>query len=166
MAPSEGFFVEPRQGRTFSEPFQVLRSLTGLMFRGRAILRPYAPECQSKSPERMMRSRPSGEVCGSGPASWRLTLKRPRMPSGDADNPVTSVQCGKSPFHYLPERHDASRSHQLPSPQSSATSSTSSPRSTASCVREAVSLRRRACAGSAAICKVSADPAPPRSIFS
>ena len=33
--------------------------MMGLMFRGRAILRPDAPERQSKSPERMMRSHPS-----------------------------------------------------------------------------------------------------------
>ena len=49
-----------------------------------------------------------------------------------------------------------------------ATGSTSSPRKThrtASCFRAAVSLRRRAGAGSAAICEVSADPAPSRSTF-
>ena len=40
--------------RTFYEPTHVPHSLAGLICRGRAILRSAAPECQSKSPDRMM----------------------------------------------------------------------------------------------------------------
>src|SRR6056297_815501 len=68
-ALSEGFFVEPRQGRTFSEHNQVPQSLAGLMFRARAILRSAAPECQSKSPDRMTWSHPRGDVWASSLAS-------------------------------------------------------------------------------------------------
>ncbi len=50
---------------------QVPGALAGLMCSGRAIMRSAAPECQSKSPDRMMCSHPSGDVNGSRAGSYK-----------------------------------------------------------------------------------------------
>lgn len=72
------------------------------MFSGRAILRSEAPECQSKSPERMMCSHPSGDVWGNDRYGCEIIaekvdfLSRPK--SAENENPELVDRDDEIPF--------------------------------------------------------------------
>ena len=70
MGPIGRFLLRTPLRKTFQRTSQVPQFLMGLILSGRAILRSAALECQSKSPERMTCSHPSGDVCGSSPTSY------------------------------------------------------------------------------------------------